>query len=140
MSTLEEWEAVAAIFYRDTGYMRPGKDDACRRHTREERQAKWDAWFPNYYRDQRKKRIMALMGFPDSASVKLALDQFENELEQERKHDLINFQQWSAATSLAHMLAATLTRIRNESHWTTVHELLDAAVKEYQTKAPRWKS
>lgn len=38
----DRFERVAAAFYRDTGYLRPGKD--CLMHSPEERQEAWDAW------------------------------------------------------------------------------------------------
>ena len=33
---------IAALFYRETGYLRPGKD--CRQHSHEERMRVWDEW------------------------------------------------------------------------------------------------
>lgn len=39
---LEHFERVAEQFYRDTHYLRPGKD--CRLHGDDVRQAKWDEW------------------------------------------------------------------------------------------------
>jgi hypothetical protein len=40
--SLERFERVAERFYRETGYLRPGKD--CRINSMEERQAAWDEW------------------------------------------------------------------------------------------------
>ena len=39
--SLENWEAFADEFLRETGVMRPGKDDARGIHTDQER---WDLW------------------------------------------------------------------------------------------------
>jgi hypothetical protein len=39
---LDHFERVAEQFYRDTSYLRPGKD--CRLHGDEVRRAKWDEW------------------------------------------------------------------------------------------------
>jgi hypothetical protein len=38
----ERFERIAAVFYRETGFLRPGKD--CRVNSHEERQEAWDAW------------------------------------------------------------------------------------------------
>lgn len=38
----ERFERVAAVFAKETGYLRPGKD--CRLHDPEIRHAAWDAW------------------------------------------------------------------------------------------------
>jgi hypothetical protein len=38
------YERLAAAFYRDTGMMAPGKDDALGTHTHAERRAAFDAW------------------------------------------------------------------------------------------------
>lgn len=43
--SLEEWEAYADQFLRDTGFMRPGKDDARGIHTDAERSAAFTAWW-----------------------------------------------------------------------------------------------
>lgn len=44
MNDLEQWEADAEQFYKDTGYMRPGKDDARGYHTAGERREAFDIW------------------------------------------------------------------------------------------------
>lgn len=38
----ERFERIGEIFYRATGYLRPGKD--CRLHSMEEREQAWDQW------------------------------------------------------------------------------------------------
>lgn len=43
--SLEVWEADAEAFFRDTGYMRPGKDDRMGTHTFEERCAAFEVWW-----------------------------------------------------------------------------------------------
>lgn len=45
MSTeLDEWEADADLFYRETGYMRPGKDDMSGKD-RQHRQIAFAVWY-----------------------------------------------------------------------------------------------
>lgn len=43
-SALERFERLAAEFYRETGLMAPGKDDALGHHSYEERVERWAAW------------------------------------------------------------------------------------------------
>lgn len=45
MSDIEDWERDAAEFHADTGFMRPGKDDARGEHTLDERQAAFVTWW-----------------------------------------------------------------------------------------------
>ena len=45
MNSLIRFEFVAAAFYADTGYLRPGKDEPAATSTNEtERQEAWDKW------------------------------------------------------------------------------------------------
>tara|TARA_R110000868_G_scaffold53537_2_gene167914 strand:+ start:880 stop:1140 length:261 start_codon:yes stop_codon:yes gene_type:complete len=44
-NALEHWENVAEEFYRDTGFLRPGKSYPCESCVDEEEQrAAWDKW------------------------------------------------------------------------------------------------
>lgn len=44
LTPLDQWEAEATEFYRDTGYMRPGKDDIRGFHTDEARRVAFQVW------------------------------------------------------------------------------------------------
>ena len=42
--TLEQFEDIAEWFYKETGFLRPGKDDARAIHTNEQRANKFQEW------------------------------------------------------------------------------------------------
>ena len=46
------FDDVAEIYYKETGFMRPGKDDSRGIHTRTERQSRWLRWLAQYYKYQ----------------------------------------------------------------------------------------
>jgi len=48
----DQFERIADLFYRETGYLRPGKD--CVIHDHEVRKAAWEKWF-----DDRLERVRA---------------------------------------------------------------------------------
>jgi hypothetical protein len=43
------FEEVADVYYKETGFMRPGKDDARGIHSRYERQENWMNWLARPY-------------------------------------------------------------------------------------------
>jgi hypothetical protein len=52
MSGPYDFDQIATIFYNQTGYMRPGKDDARGIHTREQRIEAWEKWLDSQKLDK----------------------------------------------------------------------------------------
>lgn len=50
---LEQFERIASEYYRDTGYLRPGKDDPFGDSSSKENRERWDAW-----RAQRSREVL----------------------------------------------------------------------------------
>lgn len=44
LDSVKRFEDIAEWFYRETGYLRPGKDDARGLHTDEERRERFERW------------------------------------------------------------------------------------------------
>lgn len=49
MSGPFDFDKVADIFYRQTGFMRPGKDDSRGVHSRDQRIDAWEKWLDTPY-------------------------------------------------------------------------------------------
>ncbi len=62
------FERIASWFYKETGYLRPGKD--CRIHSYEERQAVWEPWIKNKWSALSKAIQKALAPEPEKPEVK----------------------------------------------------------------------
>jgi hypothetical protein len=66
-----DWEDAASLFYKDTGHLRPGKDDARNVDNHEERASAWRAWSSCKTAERDGALIAALAAF-DSVSVSVS--------------------------------------------------------------------